>query len=232
MTHLADFTTFLKTVDLVGYRERYLPIKTVEMDLPKPIQSIGLLYEVYWKEKTFVSFDAFYARYAKEKAVLLENFRQKVGLCKDCFHKGLPARTYRTWASLITQIHAGYVAESVFGSGSVAMSEELDHLGADFQVKYKGSILNYQVKKETQSREVRREKKSKKVIEGTFIDINYQVPNFDIIQNPKKKNGETRKPYLDFMNTHSKDLQVLSNGFVVFTPFLFEEEKKRIDAKC
>lgn len=229
MSHLTDFTDFLKTVDLVGYRQKYLPIKIVEMDLPKNIQSIGLLYDVYWTEKDFMSFDDFYERYSEDKATLLENFRQKTGLCKDCFHKGLPARTYRTWASLITQIHAGYVAESVFGNDSVAMSEELDHQGADFQVRYKSKILNYQVKKETQSREVRREKKSKKSIEGKFIDINYEVPNFDTIQNPKKQNGEFRKPYLDFMEAHSEDLKILPNGFVVFTPYLFEQEKAKID---
>ena len=78
----------------------------------------------------------------------IEKFRQKITMCKDCFYRGLPARIYRTWASIITQIHAGYVAESVFGDGTVAMSAELDHQGADFQVNYKNKILNYQVKKE------------------------------------------------------------------------------------
>jgi len=120
------------------------------MDLPQSVQSIALLYQVYWTEKTFIAFDAFYTRYSTEKSSILEGFRQKTGLCKNCFHKGLPARTYRTWASLITQIHAGYVAESVFGNGTVAMSEELDHQGADFQVKYKNVITNFQAKQEAE----------------------------------------------------------------------------------
>ena len=68
-------------------------------------------------------------------------------MCEGCFYKGLKARIYRTWASLITQIQGGYVAESVFGKGTVKMSEALDHKGADIQVNYKGHILNYQVKK-------------------------------------------------------------------------------------
>ncbi len=58
-------------------------------------------------------------------------------MCEKCFYKGLPARIYRTWASIITQIHAGYVAESVFGKNTVTMSCEFDHKGADFQVRYK-----------------------------------------------------------------------------------------------
>ena len=84
-------------------------------------------------------------------------------MCEKCFSKGLPARIYRTWASIITQIHAGYVAESVFGEGTVVMSGELDHQGADFQVKYRGKTLNYQVKKKSLGREVRQEKPKAKI---------------------------------------------------------------------
>jgi hypothetical protein len=100
--------------------------------------------------------------------VLLEIFRNKIQMCEICFYKGLPARIYRTWASIITQIHAGYVAENVFGAGTVSMSEELDHKGADFQVEYKNKILNYQVKKKSFSRERRVAKISKNVIAGEF----------------------------------------------------------------
>ena len=129
----------------------------------------------------------------------MENFRKKIRMCDKCFYLGLPARIYRTWASLITQIHGGYVAESVFGYGSVHMSEELDHSGADFQVRYKDKILNYQVKKETMSREVRTAKKSKTKIDGDFIDIKYNVPSGDYFDNPKKLNGEFKTPYLRFI---------------------------------
>ena len=214
-TTLQKFTNFLKTVDLDGYRGKYRPIKIVEMDLPKEIQAIALLYEVYWKEKKFISFDDFYLRYKKDKETLLEDFRKKIQMCEKCFYLGLPARIYRTWASLITQIHGGYVAESVFGVGSVNMSEDLDHAGADFQVTYKRKILNYQVKKETMSREVRQGKKGKIKIKGQFIDIKYNVPSGDYFENPKKLNGEFKTPYLRFVN--DKTLNRFDNGFVVFT---------------
>jgi len=147
MNKLQEFTEFLKTVDLKKYRKQYAYIKIVEMDLPKNIQAIVLLYKVYWEEKKFLTFEEFYNRYFEEKKELLEEFRIKTTMCKDCFYRGIKARIYRTWAGLITQIHAGYVAESVFGDGSVEMSRELDSLGADIRVKYKGHILNYQVKK-------------------------------------------------------------------------------------
>lgn len=227
MPKLVEFTEFLKKVDLEGYREKYRPIKIVEMDLPKEIQAIALLYKVYWIEKKFISFDEFYKIYLAELKDKIEAFRIKTTMCKDCFYRGLPARIYRTWASLITQIHGGYVAESVFGIGSVDMSAELDHAGADFQVKYKGKTLNYQVKKETMSREVRREKKTKEPIAGEFIDIKYNVPSGDYFENPKKKNGEYKTPYLRFKN--DKTLHRFDNGFVVFTSEAFLPKKEEID---
>src|SRR3989344_736169 len=122
---LNQFEKFLQSVDLKGYREKYRHIKIVEMDLPKEIQAINMLYEVYWKKKRFLNFEAFYDEYLKEHNQEIDNFQEKTGMCKKCFAKGLPARIYRTWASIITQIHAGYVAESVFGEGTVTMSGEL-----------------------------------------------------------------------------------------------------------
>lgn len=199
------------------------------MDLDKDIQAIALMYQVYWQERNFLSYDDFYKRYKDEKSVLLEAICNKIQICEICFYKGLPARIYRTWASIITQIHAGYVAESVFGAGTVSMSEELDHKGADFQVKYKNKTLNYQVKKKSFSRERRVAKISKNVIEGEFIDINYEVPADEYFKNPKKQDGSLKLPYQRFCE--NKNLRRMDNGFVVFTENIFADTKKQIDLK-
>ena len=226
--YLAEkFEKFLQSINLDSHREKYRPIKLVEMDLPKEIQAISLLYKTYWDKKKFLDYEDFYKEYLNAYKADIENFRKKITMCKDCFYRGLPARIYRTWASIITQIHAGYVAESVFGEDSVSMSAELDHQGADFQANYRGKILNYQVKKASFSREVRTEKKSKTKIKGQFIDIKYEVPSEDYFKNPKKRDGEYKLPYLRF--TQNKELKRLSNGFVVFTPYTFERKKKEID---
>ncbi|MDP4007387.1 MAG: TaqI family restriction endonuclease [bacterium] len=229
---LKKLEKFLVSVDLASYRKRYLPIKIVEMDLPKSIQAISLLYEVYWDRKEFLPFESFYEEYRHQHKKALEEFRKKTQMCSKCFYKGLPARIYRTWASIVTQIHAGYVAESVFGDGSTSMSAELDNKGADFQISYKGRILNYQVKKETQSREVRREKKVKESIPGEFINIEYKVPNYERIKNPNRKDGNgLYKEYKDFKENFLDPgyLRIFSNGFVVFTSHIFEEKKRQID---
>lgn len=229
MTDLVQkFDKFLQSVDLKGYRDKYRSIKIVEMDLPKGIQAINLLYRVYWDRKDFLDFKKFYDEYANEYKVEIDKFQEKTGMCKVCFAKGLPARIYRTWASIITQIHAGYVAESVYGNGTVAMSEELDHSGADFQVTYRGRILNYQVKKKSFSTEVRRGRGGvREQIGGEFIDINYEVPSGEYFENPKKKNGEYKLPFKRFQD--NKELKRFDNGFIVFTPYTFERKKKEID---
>jgi len=94
--YLEKFDKFLQTVDLSGYRNKFRPIKIVEMDLPKNIQAIALLYKIYWDEKKFVSYDDFYQEYLKKLKTELELFRKKIQMCYKCFYLGLPARIYKT----------------------------------------------------------------------------------------------------------------------------------------
>lgn len=221
------FEFFLASVPLGDYRASYKHIKIVEMDLPSDIQAISLLYEIYWDNKNFVEFDTFYKIYLSKKKSLLEDFRKRITMCEDCFYRGLKARIYRTWASLITQIHGGYVAERVFGKGTARMSAQLDSEGADIQVVYKGHTLNYQVKKESQSGV--RSAKSMPKVRGEIIDLPYYVPNELIFKTPKKRNGELRVPYIRFIS--NKTLKRFDNGFVVFTEDAFLPKKKEIDIK-
>ncbi len=83
MSNLQHFTDFLKLIDLKGYRKQYAHIKIVEMDLPKNIQAISLLYKVYWNEKKFLAFEQFYERYLKEKTKEIEEFRIKTTMCRN-----------------------------------------------------------------------------------------------------------------------------------------------------
>lgn len=223
---------FLQSVDLKAYREKYMPIKIVEMNLPKSIQAIELLYRVYWDEKKFIDFEEFYKIYEKEKGRELRKFQKKSSMCPTCFKKGIRARTYRTWAGLITQIHAGYVAERVFGPNTVKMSEQLDHQDADIQVQYRKVILNYDVKKIANAGVMGRGHVPKRPIPGEKISIRYEVPSLDIILHPEKRRGDgLKKAYIDFTDKYlrTKILTVLPNGFVIFTPYIFEQKKKEID---
>lgn len=181
------------------------------------------MYKTYWDEKNFLSFNDFYKRYLKEKKGGIEQFRIKTTLCNDCFSRGLKARIYRTWASLITQTHAGYVAETVFGEGTVSMSKELDYQGADIRIEYEGHFLNYQIKKVSYSG-VKSGKPlpRKNTLPGKPIDLKYEVP--PCLSDPRTKQGEYRIPYQRFLADNRT--KAFKNGFVVFTPYAFEGTKK------
>jgi hypothetical protein len=227
--YLNEMETFLKGIDLSKYRLKYAQIKLVEMDLPRDIQALKSIYEIYWNNKEFLDFDSYYAKYLLAHQVQIEAFRVKTSMCLDCFTRGLKARIYRTWASLITQIHAGYVAEKVFGDGTVEMSVELDHKKIDIKVNYQGCLINYQVKKESHRPEARVRIASKKINDGLNLDLFYFVPPRKIFEDPYKLDGTPRKDFERF--TDNTQLSLLPNGFVVFNQQTFKEDKELIDSK-
>ena len=184
MTLLENINNFLASVDVQTYREKYSHIKLVELDLPKNIQAIRHLYREYWERReNFPTFDNFYRIYYGELSEELESFRIKTMFSKETFYRGLPARIYRTWASLLTQIQGGYAADSIYGG--VEMSAELDYQGIDIRINCNNQILNIQIKKETMSREVRAPWRAIKR-KVPIIMVYYEVPDCDH-QNQNRK---------------------------------------------
>ncbi len=221
-----DFDQFLASVELARYRGQYRAIKTVEMDLPKNIQAIATLYDIYWERQELISFERFYGEYYDKYAALLQAFQEKVQLCVPCFNRGLPARIYRTWASIVTQIHAGYVAQDVFGQNTVEMSAELDYKGVDFRAAYNSQVVDFQIKKESQRAEAKILRNGGRS-DGSIVNLFYTVPSSDVFDNPRKRSGEYKIAYQRFVE--NPRLKRYDNGFIVFTPAAFKEAKARID---
>lgn len=220
------FDNFVKTINLEEYRIKYAHLKIVEMDLPKNIQALKTLYKYYWQEvdlDNIPDFDTYYKLYYNEHKNDIEAFRIKTEMCTDCFNKGLKARIYRTWASIITQIHAGYVAECVFGENTVEMNEELDHRGKDFVITYNNKTLPIQVKKESKRPEARIQRNS----DDSTVTIRYCVPQRNDFESPRyKKTNEIKPQMLDFCEFSSDGiLDRYNNGFVVFIAKTFEDLK-------
>ncbi len=217
MSDLESFEEFLGSIDLEKYRKQYSPIKLVELDLPREVQSLPHIFQCYWENKSdWLLFEEFYKKYGDDLSVQIEEFRKKSLFSKETFYRGLPARTYRTWASLLTQIQGGYLAEKIYGKNNVVMSAELDWKGVDFRVLKGNSEVNMQIKKKTMSREVRAPYKDMKY-EMEIRGIVYAVPG-----NRYKKNGEERKPFRDWKNYWEGKLDILDNGFVVFRKGIFD----------
>lgn len=217
MSALERFEEFLSGIELDRYREKYSPIKLVELDLPKGIQALTHIYKLYWDRRdSFFNFERFYDLYSRDLSGELEQFRIKTRFSEETFYLGLPARIYRTWASLLTQIQAGYVAESVFGNGSVKMSAGLDWQGIDICINRDGREVNVQIKKETLSREVRLPhpvtRKNKQI-----INLEYEVPGCD----PLTPTGKESQRFKRWKEKWDGKLERLDNGFIIFRPGMF-----------
>ena len=235
------FELFLKSIDLDSYRKLYSPIKIVEMDLDKPVSIIPTedMYKLYGDSedayRNIPSFDEFYDYYYKNNENNINIFWSKsgFGMDCDCFQRGLKARIYRTWASIITQIYAGYVAEEVFGVGNVFQSSELDKNKIDILVKYRGKELKFQIKKFTGRKEIARMSDSKEKAKQ-LIYLYYEVISPEDYANPKyKRTGKYRpvaKQYIKF-KPKTGFLDRYDNGFVVFTTKKFEYYKNKIDSE-
>lgn len=223
---LQQFSDFVSDIPLYEYRQRYVPIKIVEMDLPREIQALKTIYEQYWENKNNLAkpliFDEYYKIYLEDTEGKRQEFRDKSGFGNNCscFDKGLEARIYRTWASLITQIHAGYVAKYVFGSGTVQMSPELDHQGIDFLVTRNNKQLKIQVKKVSH----RLESRIKRKLEKDIHIIEYSVPTGERYYKIGKNKGNIKPQFLVFeeFDPNNGFLRRYDNGFVAFTPKVFE----------
>ena len=214
---LIQFNDFCSNIDLAKYREKYSKIKLVELDLPRNIQAIEAIYEIYWKNFNLLNFEDFYTFYSTKIAKELEAFRVATMFSRETFYRGLPARIYRTWASLLTQIQGGYVASSLYPK--VDMSADLDYRGIDMRIFLnikQENYINIQIKKETVSREVRvpwiNLKKGEQI-----TNITYEVT----YKNRLTKTGKICKPYADWEARWKNKLTKLDNGFIIFLPEMF-----------
>jgi|GEM_PF-2806004 len=81
------------------------------------------------------------------------------------------------------------------------MSEELDAMGADIRVEYKGHFLNYQIKKTSYSGvKSSRPLPRKRRLDGESIDLLYEIPS--CLNDPKTKDGRFREPYLSLLKSN------------------------------
>lgn len=221
MSDLERFNKFLSGINLAKYREKYSRIKLVELDLDRNIQAIVHLYREYWDDRAdFPSFDKFYGIYSRKLKRELEDFREDKMFSDETFYRGLPARIYRTWASLLTQIQGGYVAEKIYGNGNVEMSADLDYSGVDMRIRIDGDWLNIQIKKESLSREVRAPWQFHRR-DVPIINVTYEVPGCDPLT-PKR--GEPSVPFNRWKDKWDGKLDRLDNGFIIFTDGMFARD--------
>jgi len=217
-----DFSAKLAEIPLLDHGREHRSCKLLEMDMPKNIRPLDLLYYFYWEQKNFLNFNEFYDIYRSYYQEELKEFQEKIGLHPESFNKGLKARIYRSWASILTQIHLGVTLSDIFGAEAVTMNTELDQSNCDIKLKIEDEYINIQVKKESYSKERRLRPKGKKVMEGKLINFTYKLFSSDVIVNPLKINGEARKETIRFKR--NKKVDMLENGFTIFKKSYAQEK--------
>jgi hypothetical protein len=215
-----DFLIFLENINLTEYRKEFSGYRAVEENLPSNIWILSLIYEVYWNQRNFISFDDFFDLLFKEKEIDLRDYNKKRNsedpdadnpYVFKLFLKNFKARQYRTWTSILGQIQLGLLLEEKYLEKKIEMSQELDKSGIDIRIIDKTDIINLGLKKVTKRKDINPKTEEKKGVKS----IKYFVPKSDDIINNKKKNGEFRKAYIDFIEDGT--LSMLKNGFIIFT---------------
>lgn len=218
---LEKFEDFLAGIDLESYRNQYRRIKILELDLPRNVQSLATMYGEYWhKREDWPDYPAFYETYTANLAESLERWRIDAQFSSETFCRGLPARIYRTWASLLTQIQGAYVAETIYGAGKVAMGVNDDLRGKDLVIDLGApGKLPVQIKKRSERAEAQRNTERVRN-RRRYIHVDYAVPGAA----PLTKTGKPSKRYSDWERQWGDRLKRLDNGFIVFRPPLFEPQ--------
>ena len=214
---LTRFNDFLSEITVDALREEYRHIKLVELDMPKNVQALACIYNQYWQKRDeWVNYQKFYKIYEDSLHSILEQWRKTCLFSKETFYLGLPARIYRTWASLLTQIQGAYVAEQIYGRGNVEMGVGIDQSGKDMVITLReGLRLPVQIKKLSARPEARRKSNPK----HRYIEVSYKVPSSGQYT---PRTGKESKPYKDWQEEWGDKLERLDNGFIIFKQKMFE----------
>jgi adenine-specific DNA-methyltransferase len=181
---LKSYEAFLRGVDLKSYREKYQRIKTVEQDLPRPLNPLPPIYNAYWLTAEHPSYEDFFSWYWDNNSKEIMHFIKQYfwGCSIEFVRQGFEARLYRTWVSLLTQFHLGYLWNCV-SPGSFYASAELDMDGIDAEIGLGEGKAAIQVKKISYRREASQRRFSRKKLAGysAILEVPYTVEDPDEI---------------------------------------------------
>jgi len=239
---LTDYEKFLSNIDVQSY-SKFREIKWVEQDLPQDnvpnlyregerikLRHLQLasIYFYYWDNSNFLNFNEWFEQYwsdinkNEEVKTALRKFKSYFfdGADEEWFKDGFRARMYRTWMSLLTQIHFQYLWNKLFDE-KIESSALLDSLGLDGRFTKDEKTIGIQIKKISFRREVsdRRFTPSQKKFADVVIEIPYVVDNPKEIEekllNPRTRQTtkETLTKKLESFNT---SFSMFPNGFVIF----------------
>ncbi len=223
------FRRFLTQIPL----QEYAPlreIKTVEQDLPRTLNPLPLIYELYWtdnpsRKPPLSKYDEFFQRWWDNNLQAIHDFIRSYfyGCCSQFAEEGFRARLFRIWTSLLTQFDFAYLWNAMFSQHApLEASAEMDMAGLDARVKVQNTYVGIQVKKISYRREASQRRfasRTRKKWQIHFlVEIPYGVDDPSELQSriQKARTPQTRKKYQKLYNWITRFLERLPNGFVVF----------------
>ncbi|GAB4450697.1 MAG: TaqI family restriction endonuclease [Bacteroidia bacterium] len=242
---LCDYEEFLSQIDIQSY-SGFREIKWVEQDLPQEKVPnlykngetikfrhlhLASIYFYYWDNPNFSKFndfnkwfDQYWTDMNNNQVVItvLRKFKTYFfdGADEEWFKNGFRARMYRTWMSLLTQIHFQYLWNKLFDE-KIESSALLDSLGLDARFIKGQKTVGIQIKKISFRREVSDRKFTSR--QKTFADVVIEIPY--VVDNPKeikeKLSSErtklaTKEKLEKKLRTFNENFSTFPNGFVIF----------------
>jgi hypothetical protein len=206
IAHISRFQDFLASLVL---QPKASGIKTVEMDLKGRLNPAPLLDELFFGQQQWLSFEQFYKYYLHRYSAELKALANDMPW--DDFCQGLKARLYRTQFGLLTEYHAFFACQCIFGMQAVSRDPELDRLGVDFSISFAQQPYHIHIFVDNQRAWSFRNYKSASKLVNTLPGVHVNLP-YSLAQG------------------RFNSLRYLPNGFGIYTSAYLRYFKAELEA--
>jgi hypothetical protein len=190
--------------------------KTVEMDLKGELNPSFMLDDLFFKQKKWLSFTAFFDYYFNQHK---DEIKNRFGFSNyESFADGLRARLYRTQFGFLTEYHAFFLSAALFGEKNVSRNTELDLAGVDFQVHLHGNLYNIHIFIDSQRAwDYRNYKSTHKQVNnwpGIHVNLPYSLKAgcFNSLRFLKNRFGVYTESYLRYFENEVKTGKIKNNN--------------------
>lgn len=220
---LPRYETFLESLKLCP---DYYKIKDVEMDLCGNLNpSIHLDY-LFFKQQHWLGFDDFFDWYLEKHG---EQMKQEIpSFAKKEFDPGLRARLYRTQFGFLTEYHAFFLSQKVFGDENVSRDQKMDIAGVDFKITLEGIPYNIHIFVDTvrawKYRNYKSQFKSVDTLPGIHVNLPYALSagRFNSLRFLKNKFGVFTESYLTHVKREIVSGNIQNNNIIGTNPDGFQ----------
>lgn len=144
MPLLETYEKFLSTLQL---NPQHKHVQSLEMDLRGDLNPSLWMDEFFFERGKWLTFEGFAQAYVAENEPLL--LRQFPDLHTEALQAGLKARLYRTQFGMLTEYHAYFLFQRVFGAQALRRDKQIDRRGVDFQLDFEQKIYNIHIFSDT-----------------------------------------------------------------------------------